>query len=46
MADYKLPERLELFAELPSTASGKVQKHEIVRALLERDPRGRWDRGA
>lgn len=44
MADYKLPERLEILDELPSTASGKVQKHEIVRALLERDPSGRWDR--
>jgi acyl-coenzyme A synthetase/AMP-(fatty) acid ligase len=46
MADYKLPERLELLDELPTTASGKVQKHEIVRALVERDPQGRWDRGA
>jgi acyl-coenzyme A synthetase/AMP-(fatty) acid ligase len=46
MADYKLPERLELLDELPSTASGKVQKHEIVRALMERDPQGHWDRGA
>jgi acyl-coenzyme A synthetase/AMP-(fatty) acid ligase len=46
IADYKLPERLELLAELPTTPSGKVQKHEIVRVLLERNPRGRWDRGA
>ncbi len=46
MADYKLPERLEVLDELPTTASGKVQKHEIVRALLERDPAGRWDRTA
>jgi acyl-CoA synthetase (AMP-forming)/AMP-acid ligase II len=46
MADYKLPERMELLGELPSTASGKVQKHEIVRALMERDPQGRWDRGS
>jgi acyl-coenzyme A synthetase/AMP-(fatty) acid ligase len=45
MADYKLPERLEILDELPSTASGKVQKHEIVRALVQRDPQGRWDRG-
>jgi cyclohexanecarboxylate-CoA ligase len=46
MADYKLPERLEILDELPSTASGKVQKHEIVRALLEREPLGRWDRAS
>lgn len=46
IADYKLPERLEVLAELPTTASGKVQKHEIVRALLESDPHGRWDRGS
>jgi non-ribosomal peptide synthetase component E (peptide arylation enzyme) len=44
IADYKLPERLELLAELPTTPSGKVQKHEIVRALLEREPQLRWDR--
>ncbi|HEV7680380.1 MAG TPA: AMP-binding protein [Candidatus Dormibacteraeota bacterium] len=44
MADYKLPERLEILSELPTTASGKIQKHEIVRGLMERDPAGRWDR--
>ncbi len=44
MADYKLPERLEILADLPSTASGKIQKHEIVRALVEATPLGRWDR--
>ncbi len=33
LATYKLPERLELFDELPTTASGKIQKHEIVRSL-------------
>ena len=46
VADYKLPERLELLADLPMTTSGKVQKHEIIRALLEADPTPRWDRGA
>lgn len=46
IADYKLPERLEILDELPTTASGKVQKHEIVRGLLEREPVVRWDRGA
>ena len=33
LAAYKLPERLEVFEALPTTASGKVQKHEIVRRL-------------
>ncbi|HEV2370119.1 MAG TPA: AMP-binding protein [Acidimicrobiales bacterium] len=33
LATYKLPERLEVLDALPSTASGKVQKHEIVRIL-------------
>jgi acyl-CoA synthetase (AMP-forming)/AMP-acid ligase II len=36
IATYKLPQRLELFAKLPTTASGKIQKHEIVRQLEER----------
>jgi non-ribosomal peptide synthetase component E (peptide arylation enzyme) len=30
-----LPERLEVLDALPSTASGKIQKHEIVRALID-----------
>ncbi len=34
LATYKLPERLEVLDVLPSTASGKVQKHEIVHALV------------
>lgn len=33
LAAYKLPERLEVLPALPMTASGKVQKHEIVKAL-------------
>lgn len=33
LAAYKLPERLEVLDALPMTASGKVQKHEIVRLL-------------
>jgi acyl-CoA synthetase (AMP-forming)/AMP-acid ligase II len=36
LATYKLPERLEILTELPTTASGKVQKHEIVRYLAEK----------
>jgi non-ribosomal peptide synthetase component E (peptide arylation enzyme) len=44
LAQYKLPERLELLVELPSTASGKIQKHEIVRAIGESRQPVRWDR--
>ncbi len=33
LATFKLPERLEVLNELPTTASGKVQKHEIIRHL-------------
>jgi non-ribosomal peptide synthetase component E (peptide arylation enzyme) len=33
LATYKLPQRLEVVPALPTTASGKVQKHEIVRTL-------------
>ncbi|MCU1380677.1 MAG: fadK 1, partial [Acidimicrobiales bacterium] len=33
LARFKLPQRLEVLDALPTTASGKVQKHEIVRAL-------------
>ncbi|HXP32516.1 MAG TPA: AMP-binding protein, partial [Acidimicrobiales bacterium] len=33
LATYKLPERLEILDALPTTASGKIQKHEIVRRL-------------
>lgn len=34
LANYKLPERLEIVGELPMTPSGKVQKHVIVKRLL------------
>ncbi len=36
VAAYKLPQRLEVLTELPTTASGKIQKHEILRRLEER----------
>jgi non-ribosomal peptide synthetase component E (peptide arylation enzyme) len=36
VATYKLPQRLELLDELPTTASGKIQKHEILRRIEER----------
>jgi acyl-CoA synthetase (AMP-forming)/AMP-acid ligase II len=38
LASYKLPERLEVLDVLPSTASGKIQKHEIVQALIAAQP--------
>jgi acyl-CoA synthetase (AMP-forming)/AMP-acid ligase II len=33
LAKFKLPEQLVVVEALPTTASGKVQKHELVRAL-------------
>ena len=33
LATYKLPQRLEVLDALPATASGKIQKHEIVKLL-------------
>lgn len=33
LAIYKLPESLRVLASLPTTASGKIQKHEILRQL-------------
>nr|WP_283251018.1 AMP-binding protein [Rhabdothermincola salaria] len=37
LAVYKRPERLEVVDVLPTTASGKIQKHELVRALTPGD---------
>ena len=36
LARYKCPERLEVLDALPATASGKIQKHELVRTLTSR----------
>jgi acyl-CoA synthetase (AMP-forming)/AMP-acid ligase II len=36
LARFKLPEQLAVLDALPTTASGKIQKHEIVRALIDR----------
>jgi acyl-CoA synthetase (AMP-forming)/AMP-acid ligase II len=36
-ATYKLPERLVLLDELPFTPTGKIQRHRLVKAILERD---------
>jgi acyl-CoA synthetase (AMP-forming)/AMP-acid ligase II len=37
LATYKLPERLEILGTLPTTPSGKVQKHRIVQLLVDAD---------
>jgi fatty-acyl-CoA synthase len=36
VATYKRPERLELFAELPFTPTGKIQRHVLVREVQAR----------
>jgi non-ribosomal peptide synthetase component E (peptide arylation enzyme) len=36
VATYKLPETIELFDELPFTPTGKIQRHVLVRRVLER----------
>jgi non-ribosomal peptide synthetase component E (peptide arylation enzyme) len=35
LATYKLPERLEICDAFPMTASGKIQKHELVKAIAQ-----------
>jgi non-ribosomal peptide synthetase component E (peptide arylation enzyme) len=40
LALYKRPERLEVVDALPATASGKIQKHELVRALTSATAEG------
>ena len=40
VATYKWPQRLEILETLPSTASGKIRKHEIVASLVARDAVG------
>jgi acyl-CoA synthetase (AMP-forming)/AMP-acid ligase II len=37
VSDYKLPERLEIVAELPFTATGKLQRFELTRRIQEQD---------
>ena len=39
VATYKLPEMVEVFDELPFTPTGKIQRHVLVRQVLDR--RGR-----
>jgi non-ribosomal peptide synthetase component E (peptide arylation enzyme) len=36
VADYKLPESLEQFSELPMTGSGKIQRHVLRNWVMER----------
>lgn len=36
VAVYKLPERLEIFDELPMTPTGKIQRHVLVKQVAER----------
>ena len=36
VADYKLPEQLELLADLPMTPTGKVRRAELVKQLMQR----------
>jgi non-ribosomal peptide synthetase component E (peptide arylation enzyme) len=36
VADYKLPESIEYFDELPMTGTGKVQRHVLREAVLKR----------
>jgi len=36
VATFKLPEMIEIFAELPFTPTGKIQRHVLVRQVLER----------
>ena len=36
VATYKLPEMIEVFSELPFTPTGKIQRHVLVRQVLER----------
>ena len=40
LALFKRPERLEVMSALPTTASGKIQKHELVRALADAEGTG------
>ncbi len=39
VATYKLPEMVEIFEELPFTPTGKIQRHVLVRQVLERRAR-------
>lgn len=36
VADYKLPESVEEFSELPMTGSGKIQRHVLRDLVMKR----------
>jgi non-ribosomal peptide synthetase component E (peptide arylation enzyme) len=36
VADYKLPEMLEIFDELPFTPTGKIKRHELIKLVKNR----------
>ena len=36
VADYKLPEMLQIFEELPLTGTGKIRRHILREQVLER----------
>ena len=36
MADYKLPEMIEYFDELPMTATGKIRRHVLRDVVVTR----------
>ena len=41
VATYKLPEQLEIVPELPFTPTGKIQRHVLVKQLLERESKSK-----
>ena len=43
VADYKLPESVERFGELPMTGSGKIQRHVLREFVLQRRATARRD---
>ena len=46
MARFKLPERLEIFDELPKNAAGKISKADVRRLVLSAPPRRRSARSS
>ncbi|MDR5655460.1 class I adenylate-forming enzyme family protein [Ruixingdingia sedimenti] len=36
IATYKLPEQLEILAEMPMTPTGKIQRHRLVKMIVEK----------
>ena len=40
LATYKLPQRLEIIDEMPTTATGKIRKHILVANITQQGPAG------